>query len=44
MITDLLTMIWKEWKEMPLQHGGIRGGILPMVIIPLGLLGVMLPW
>ena len=44
MITDLLTMIWKEWKEMLLQHGGIRSGILPMVIVPLGLLGVMLPW
>jgi len=44
MITDLLTMMWKEWKEMLLQHGGIRSGILPMLIIPLGLLGVMLPW
>ena len=44
MITDLLTMMWKEWKEMLLQHGGIRSGILPMVIVPLGLLGVMLPW
>jgi len=44
MITDLLTMIWKEWKEMLLQHGGIRSGILPMVIVPLGLLGVLLPW
>ena len=29
---------------MLLQHGGIRSGILPMVIVPLGLLGVMLPW
>jgi ABC-2 type transport system permease protein len=44
MITDLLTMMWKEWKEMLLQHGGIRSGILPMVIVPLGLLGVLLPW
>jgi ABC-2 type transport system permease protein len=44
MIADLLTMMWKEWKEMLLQHGGIRSGILPMVIAPLGLLGVMLPW
>ena len=44
MITDLLIMMWKEWKEMLLQHGGIRSGVLPMVIVPLGLLGVMLPW
>jgi ABC-2 type transport system permease protein len=44
MITDLLTMIWKEWKEMLLQQGGIRSGIMPMVIAPLGLLGIMLPW
>jgi ABC-2 type transport system permease protein len=44
MIADLLTMMWKEWKEMLLQHGGIRSGILPMVIVPLGLLGIMLPW
>jgi hypothetical protein len=39
MIADLLTMMWKEWKEMLLQHGGIRSGILPMVIVPLGLRG-----
>jgi len=44
MITDLLTMMWKEWKEMLLQHGGIRSGIPPTVIIPLVLLGMMLPW
>ncbi|HEX4946526.1 MAG TPA: ABC transporter permease [Blastocatellia bacterium] len=44
MITDILTMIWKEWKELLLQQGGVRTGLLPMVIIPLGLLGIMLPW
>jgi ABC-2 type transport system permease protein len=44
MIADVLTMMWKEWKELLLQYGGIRSGLLPMVILPLGIMGVMLPW
>jgi ABC-2 type transport system permease protein len=44
MMTDLRTMIWKEWKELLLQHGGVRSGLIPMILLPLGLLGVMLPW
>jgi ABC-2 type transport system permease protein len=44
MSADLLTMVWKEWKELLLQHGDWRSGILPMVVIPLGVLGVLLPW
>jgi len=44
MSADLLTMIWKEWKELLLQHGDWRSGILPIVVIPLGVLGILLPW
>jgi ABC-2 type transport system permease protein len=44
MSADLLTMMWKEAKDMLLQQGGWRSGIVPMVIIPLGVFGVMLPW
>ena len=44
MIADLWTMVWKEWKELLLQQGGMRTGLLPMVILPLGVLGILLPW
>ncbi|MFN7945785.1 MAG: ABC transporter permease subunit [Blastocatellia bacterium] len=44
MIADLRTMMWKEWKELLLQHGSLRSGLIPMVIIPLGMMGVLLPW
>lgn len=44
MIADLLTMMWKEWKELLMQQGGSRKGLLPMVIVPLGILGALLPW
>lgn len=42
MLTDIFTIIRKEWKEIFLQRGGMRGGLLSQVII-LALLGVFLP-
>ncbi len=42
MISDILTIIWKEWKEIFLRRGGARSGWLNLVII-LGLLGVFMP-
>jgi ABC-2 type transport system permease protein len=44
MIGDIWTMMWKEWKEIFLQRGTLRGGVFSAVVIPLGLLGVFLPW
>ncbi|HZS06584.1 MAG TPA: ABC transporter permease [Blastocatellia bacterium] len=44
MIADLRTMMWKEWNELLLQQGGVRSGLLPMLILPLGIMGVFLPW
>lgn len=44
MFADLITMIWKEWKELLLSRGGLRGGLISAVVIPLGMLGVFLPW
>ena len=42
MFTDMYTIIRKEWKEIFLQRGGMRGGMLSQLII-LALLGVFLP-
>lgn len=44
MISDILTMLWKEWKEIFLQRGTLRGGVLSSLVIPILLLGVFLPW
>lgn len=44
MLGDLLTMMWKEWKELLLSRGGLRGGLISTVGIPLGMLGIYLPW
>ena len=44
MLADVLTMVWKEWKELLLSRGGIRGGLISTVGIPLGMLGIYLPW
>jgi len=44
MIGDIYTMVWKEWKEIFLQRGTLRGGVLSAVVIPLCLLGIFLPW
>ncbi len=42
MISDILTVIWKEWKEIFLRRGGGRSGLLNLAVI-LGLLGVFMP-
>jgi ABC-2 type transport system permease protein len=42
MITDVTTLIWKEWKEMFLQRGSLRSGIFNIVIV-LAVMGIMLP-
>ncbi len=43
MITDLYTIIRKEWKEIFLQRGGgMRGGLLSQLLI-LAVLGVLVP-
>jgi len=44
MTRDLWTMIWKEWKEIFLQRGTLRGGIFTAIVIPLGMLGIFIPW
>jgi ABC-2 type transport system permease protein len=33
MIQDILTIVWKEWKEITLQRGAVRGGRLSLVVI-----------
>jgi len=42
MISDIVTIIWKEWKEIFLRRGGGRSGWLNLAII-LGLMGVFMP-
>jgi ABC-2 type transport system permease protein len=42
MISDIMTMIWKEWKEVLVQRGSSRSGVFGILII-LGLLGVLMP-
>ncbi len=42
MIRDILTVMWREWRDMPFLRGGIKGGILSQLIF-IGVLGVMLP-
>ncbi len=44
MIQDIRTLIWKEWKEIFLMRGTIRRGILSAFVIPVGLVGVFMPW
>ena len=44
MIPDILTMLWKEWNEIFLQRGTLRGGVLSSLVIPILILGVFLPW
>jgi ABC-2 type transport system permease protein len=43
MIADICVMVRKEWKEMFLQHGGMRGGVLNQLIL-VALLGGFMPW
>ncbi len=43
MLTDLTTMIWKEWKEYFLQRGNMRGGLVGYLVV-LGVFGAYLPY
>ena len=42
MIGDVLTVAWKEWRELLLLGGSLRGGRVSLVIL-LGVFGVFLP-
>ncbi|MDI7275858.1 MAG: ABC transporter permease subunit [Anaerolineae bacterium] len=42
MIADVWTIMWKEWKEVLLQRGGMRRGWLNLIIL-VGIFGVFLP-
>ena len=42
MITDVLTIVWKEWKEVLLQRSGMRRGWLN-VLLMVAVFGVFLP-
>lgn len=42
MITDILTVVWKEWKEVLLQRSGMRRGWLN-VLLMVAVFGVFLP-
>jgi len=42
MSRDILTIMWKEWKELFLRRGSVRSGLFNLVII-LGLLGIFMP-
>ena len=43
MMTDVWTMLWKEWHELLRLGGGRRGTIL-RAVFSVGLLGVIWPW
>lgn len=42
MMADVWTIIWKEWKELLLQQGSLRGGRAGLLIF-VGVFGVFLP-
>jgi ABC-2 type transport system permease protein len=42
MIADIFTIIWKEWKEIFLQRGNVRSGLINLAVI-LGIIGVFFP-
>lgn len=42
MMQDILTIMWKEWKELFLRRGSVRSGLFNIVII-VGLLGIFMP-
>ena len=44
MMDDLCTMIWKEWKEFFLQRGSSRKTMLISALLPIILLGIVIPW
>ena len=42
MISDILTILWKEYKEMFIQRPNLRGGWVGMLIFT-GVFGILLP-
>ena len=42
MIRDVLTVAWKDWRELLSVSGNVRGGRLSLVIL-LAVFGVFLP-
>ena len=42
MMADVWTVIWKEWKEIFLQRGSLRGGAWNLLLM-IGVFGVFLP-
>ena len=42
MIADALTIMWKEWRELLLTRGNLRGGIVGVLVV-LAAFGVVLP-
>ena len=42
MITDVWTVMWKEWKELLRQRGSLRGGMWSLLIVVV-VFGVFLP-
>ncbi len=42
MLSDLWTVLWKEWKEILLQRGSLRTGVLGLLLL-LGVFGIFLP-
>jgi ABC-2 type transport system permease protein len=42
MIKDILIIMWKEWKEIIIQRGRTRGGIISLLII-VSVLGILPP-
>jgi ABC-2 type transport system permease protein len=33
LISDLWTVMWKEWKELLVQRGSLRGGLLSLLVV-----------
>ncbi|MEK7407548.1 MAG: ABC transporter permease [Acidobacteriota bacterium] len=44
MIADMLTLVWKEWKEMFLNRVEWKGGLFSSIIVPLFIMGIFMPW
>ncbi len=43
MIADIWTIVWKDWKELFFQRGGMRRGWLNLLIL-VGVFGILLPY
>lgn len=42
MISDIWTIVWKEWKELVFVRGNLRGGLTGIVVF-VGVFGIFLP-